>query len=69
MTASRKGVNKFIEWIKNKKLEIRAILAKHSRQTLHHDIAEGDRDTGRIITGSSNFTQAGLIITWNLTLS
>ena len=23
--------------------------------------AEGDRDVGRVITGSSNFTQAGLI--------
>lgn len=57
-----KGVTKFIEWIKSKKLEIRA----YPSQKLHAKLyimtfAEGDRDVGRVITGSSNFTQAGLI--------
>ncbi|MFZ3089377.1 MAG: helicase-related protein [Nitrospirota bacterium] len=56
------GVNKFIEWVRDKKLEIRAypsqnIHAKLYIMTFH----EGDRDIGRVITGSSNFTQAGFI--------
>ncbi len=56
------GINKFIEWIRDKKLEIRAypsqnIHAKLYIMTFH----KGDRDVGRVITGSSNFTQAGLI--------
>src|SRR3989304_1655710 len=56
------GVNKFIEWVRDKKLEIRAypsqnIHAKLYIMTFH----KGDRDIGRVITGSSNFTQAGLI--------
>ncbi|PIS28273.1 MAG: hypothetical protein COT43_06610 [Candidatus Marinimicrobia bacterium CG08_land_8_20_14_0_20_45_22] len=56
------GVNKFIEWIKNKKLEIRAYPSQNIHAKLYiMTFAEGDRDTGRIITGSSNFTQAGLI--------
>ncbi|HQO23409.1 MAG TPA: helicase-related protein [Spirochaetota bacterium] len=55
------GVNKFIEWVRNKKLEIRA----YPSQNIHAKVyimtfAEGDRDIGRVITGSSNFTEAGL---------
>jgi superfamily II DNA or RNA helicase len=56
------GVHKFIEWIRNSKLEIKA----YPSQNIHAKIyimtfKEGDRDTGRVITGSSNFTQAGLV--------
>ena len=56
------GILKFIDWVKSKKLEIRA----YPSQKLHAKLyvmtfAEGDRDVGRVITGSSNFTQAGLI--------
>jgi len=56
------GVAKFIEWIRSKKLEIRA----YPSQNIHAKIyimtfAEGDRDVGRVITGSSNFTRAGLV--------
>ncbi|MCJ7457765.1 MAG: phospholipase D-like domain-containing protein [candidate division Zixibacteria bacterium] len=56
------GIVKFIEWVKSKKLEIRA----YPSQNIHAKVyimtfAEGDRDVGRIITGSSNFTQAGLV--------
>jgi superfamily II DNA/RNA helicase/HKD family nuclease len=56
------GIRKFIEWIISKKLEIRA----YPSQNIHAKIyimtfAEGDRDVGRVITGSSNFTQAGLV--------
>ena len=55
------GINKFVEWIKNGKLEIRA----YPSQDLHAKVyiitfKEGDRDIGRVITGSSNFTQSGL---------
>lgn len=59
---AEEGVNRFIEWIRSKKLEIRAypsdkIHAKVYILTFDKD----DRDTGRVITGSSNFTQAGLM--------
>ncbi len=57
-----KGVDVFIEWIRNGKLEIRAypsqnIHAKVYIMTFH----KGDRDIGRVITGSSNFTKSGLL--------
>ena len=55
------GVHKFIEWIRSDKLEIKA----HPTEDLHAKVyimtfTEGDRDKGRVITGSSNLTQAGL---------
>jgi len=56
------GVVRFIEWIHSKKLEIRA----YPSQNIHAKVyimtfVEGDRDIGRVITGSSNFTQSGLV--------
>ena len=55
------GVLKFVEWIRSGKLEIRA----YPTENLHAKVyimtfADGDRDRGRVITGSSNLTQAGL---------
>ena len=55
------GVHKFIEWICSAKLEIKA----HAAENLHAKVyimtfAEGDRDKGRVITGSSNLTESGL---------
>ena len=55
------GVRKFIEWIRSGKLEVRAypsqkLHAKLYIMTFH----EKDRDKGRVITGSSNFTRSGL---------
>ncbi len=55
------GIKKFIDWVKSKKLEIRA----YPSSKLHAKVyiltfREGDRDIGRVITGSSNFTKAGL---------
>jgi hypothetical protein len=55
------GVLKFVEWIRSGKLEIKA----HPTENLHAKVyimtfAEDDRDKGRVITGSSNLTQAGL---------
>ncbi len=55
------GVHKFVEWIRSGKLEIKA----HPAENLHAKVyimtfADGDRDKGRVITVSSNLTQAGL---------
>jgi len=56
------GVNKFIEWLRSKKLEIKAYPSQNIHAKLYiMTFSEGDRDVGRVITGSSNFTQAGLI--------
>jgi superfamily II DNA/RNA helicase len=56
------GVLKFIEWIKNGKLEIKV----YPSQNIHAKVyivtfKEGHYDDGRIITGSSNLTQSGLV--------
>lgn len=56
------GIKDFINLIKNKKLEIRI----YPEKKLHAKVyiltfKEGDRDYGRVITGSSNLTYAGLI--------
>jgi len=55
------GIRKFVEWIRSGKLEVRA----YPSERLHAKIyimtfQEDDRDKGRVITGSSNFTEAGL---------
>ena len=56
------GVVKFIEWIQNKKLEIHAYPSKDIHAKLYiMTFTEGDRDIGRVITGSSNFTYSGLV--------
>jgi len=56
------GVYKFIEWVRNGKLELRAYPSQNIHAKLYiMTFAEGDRDVGRVITGSSNFTKAGLV--------
>lgn len=56
------GVSKFIEWIKTGKLEIKAYPSQNIHAKLYiMTFREGDRDIGRVITGSSNFTQSGLV--------
>ncbi|MEK6620870.1 MAG: phospholipase D-like domain-containing protein, partial [Planctomycetota bacterium] len=56
------GILKFIEWLKNGKLEIRAYPTENIHAKVYiMTFVEGDRDIGRVITGSSNFTQSGLI--------
>ena len=55
------GVRKFVEWIKSGKLEVRAYPSERLHAKLYiMTFQEGDRDKGRVITGSSNFTGAGL---------
>jgi superfamily II DNA/RNA helicase len=56
------GVHKFVEWLRSGKLEIKA----HPSENLHAKVYimtfwESDRDAGRVITGSSNLTQSGLL--------
>lgn len=56
------GVEKFIEWIRDGKLEIKAYPSSNIHAKIYiMTFAEGDRDKGRVITGSSNFTRAGLV--------
>jgi len=57
-----RGVIKFIEWIKSKKLEIKVYPSQNIHAKLYiMTFKEGDRDTGRVVTGSSNLTQSGLV--------
>ena len=54
------GIHKFIEWIVSGKLDLRV----YPTQKIHAKVyimtfKDGDRDLGRVITGSSNFTAAG----------
>ena len=56
------GINKFLEWLQNGKLEIKAYPSENIHAKLYiMTFVEGDKDVGRVITGSSNFTQAGLV--------
>ena len=55
------GIQKFIEWLISGKLEIRVYPAEKIHAKVYiMSFKEGDRDIGRVITGSSNFTQSGL---------
>ena len=57
-----KGVHKFIEWLQSGKLEIKAYPSENIHAKLYiMTFVEGDKDVGRVITGSSNFTRAGLV--------
>jgi len=56
------GIRKFLEWLDSGKLEIRA----YPEEKLHSKLyvmgfKDGQVDVGRVITGSSNFTQSGLV--------
>lgn len=56
------GIQTFINWLKNGKLEIRAYPEKKIHSKIYiMTFREEDRDAGRVITGSSNFTRNGLI--------
>lgn len=56
------GVKKFIEWIQNGKLILRAYPSQNIHAKLYiMTFKENSIDMGRVITGSSNFTQSGLI--------
>lgn len=56
------GVARFMEWIRSEKLAIRAYPSQSIHAKLYiMSFKDGDRDVGRVITGSSNLTQAGLV--------
>ena len=56
------GVVRFQQWLQSEKLEIKAYPTKNIHAKLYiMSFVEGDRDLGRVITGSSNFTQSGLV--------
>lgn len=56
------GVNKFITLLKEKKLEIRIYTKQpiHAKIYIMRDFSDSP-DYGRVITGSSNFSQSGLV--------
>ncbi|MCX7611486.1 MAG: helicase-related protein [Ignavibacterium sp.] len=56
-----KGIREFLELVKNRKLEIRVFPSRklHSKVYIL-TFREGDRDIGRVITGSSNLSYSGL---------
>jgi PLD-like domain/SNF2-related domain len=55
------GVCKFVEWLRSGKLEIRAFPSERLHAKLYvMTFIDGHIDKGRVITGSSNFTESGL---------
>lgn len=56
------GVKKFIEFLRSGKLEIKAYPSTkiHAKVYISR-FSEDDRDYGRVITGSSNFSESGLV--------
>jgi len=56
------GIDKFLAWVKSGKLQIKVYpSAKIHAKVYIMTFAEGDRDVGRVVTGSSNFSQSGLV--------
>ncbi len=56
------GINKFIDFIKSGKLQIRAYPSRNIHAKVYiARFPEGHYDFGRVITGSSNFSETGLI--------
>jgi len=61
-TEIENGIYQFVEWMRSGKLEIKAIPSERIHSKVYIlTFSEGDRDKGRVITGSSNLTAAGLI--------
>lgn len=58
---TEKGVRTFIEWLRSGKLEIRVYPSEKIHAKLYvMTFRDGYMDKGRVITGSSNFSQSGL---------
>ena len=56
-----KGIRQFVSWLQTGKLEIRGYKERKTHSKLYiMTFNEEDKDLGRVITGSSNFTQPGL---------
>ncbi len=55
------GVKKFLEWCSSGKLEVKVYPSRNIHAKLYiMTFFEGDRDKGRVVTGSSNFSKSGL---------
>ena len=55
------GSRRFIDWLREGKLEIIAYKERKTHSKLYiMSFPEDDKDNGRVITGSSNFTRPGL---------
>lgn len=60
--SQEEAINRFIEWLSTGKIEMRLYPDKNMHAKLYIvTFKEDDRDLGRVITGSSNFTYSGLI--------
>ena len=56
-----KGALQFIEWLKSGKVEVKAYKERKTHSKLYiMTFPEEDKDAGRVVTGSSNFTYPGL---------
>jgi len=55
------GIDKFLEWLKSGKLEIKAYPATNIHAKLYIMTSIKDSKSNRVVVGSSNFTKAGLI--------
>jgi superfamily II DNA or RNA helicase len=56
------GVRQFIEWVKNGKLEVRVFPSARLHAKLYiMTFVDGHIDKGRVVTGSSNFSQSGFV--------
>ena len=56
------GVRQFVEWVKSGKLEVRVFPSAKLHAKLYiMSFVDGHIDKGRVVTGSSNFSQSGLV--------
>ena len=56
-----KGIMQFVDWLQSGNLEIRGYRERKTHSKLYiMTFNQEDKDEGRVITGSSNFTQPGL---------
>ena len=60
--AVENGISRFLEWCKSGKLEIKVYPSRKIHAKLYiMTFVETDRDKGRVVTGSSNLSQSGLV--------
>jgi superfamily II DNA/RNA helicase len=57
-----RGIGKFIQWVASGKLQVRVYPSERIHAKVYIlTFPEGHYDVGRVITGSSNFSQSGLV--------
>ncbi len=56
------GIRQFVEWVKSGKLQVRVYPSAKLHAKLYiMSFVDGHIDKGRVVTGSSNFSQSGLV--------